>query len=198
MTGNFRLITKCVSLTAFIALLGFLTPILNQGAAAQDGGCPCNFDDVPKTSDCWVEGVGFETFLENGNEGCAVSNNEQPQTLLLVEQEEQGELFCTINAEREACGDGAFSTQVGLTEAEYAACKCDLEAYATALNNEDNNVTVDGDGVPPYRCLGSECAPGSIPAPLAIPTLNQWGMIIMAGFLGLVALYAIRRRLVKH
>jgi len=36
------------------------------------------------------------------------------------------------------------------------------------------------------------------PPPTVIPTLTQWGMIIMAGFLGLVALYAIRRRLVKH
>jgi len=33
---------------------------------------------------------------------------------------------------------------------------------------------------------------------LIIPTLSQWGMIIMAGFLGLIALYAIRRRLVSH
>jgi len=31
-----------------------------------------------------------------------------------------------------------------------------------------------------------------------VPTLSEWGMIIMAGFLGLISLYAIRRRLVRH
>jgi len=31
-----------------------------------------------------------------------------------------------------------------------------------------------------------------------IPTLSEWGMIIIAGFLGLISLYAIRRKLVTH
>jgi len=30
------------------------------------------------------------------------------------------------------------------------------------------------------------------------PTLSEWGMIITAGFLGLISIYAIRRRLVRH
>lgn len=41
---------------------------------------------------------------------------------------------------------------------------------------------------------GVVCEPGPPPPPPSIPTLNQWGMIIMAGFLGLIGIFFITRK----
>jgi hypothetical protein len=45
------------------------------------------------------------------------------------------------------------------------------------------------------RPIGDRCDIGAVEVdPVAIPTLSQWGLIAMAGVLGLVGFMVIRRR----
>jgi len=190
-------------------LLGFLTPILNQGAAAQDDGCPCDFDANPKTEECWVDPYPNPDIPLNFSSDIAIPPASGEVCIILVQQDvtnPQGP-FSNLNVEFDGeefnCQSIAQNVPatcitnqliVSLTQAEFEACQCELQAYATALNQVDG---ISVSGGPPYICSPVGCEAGN---PLTvIPTLNQWGMIIMAGFLGLISLFFIlRRRLVRH
>jgi len=79
-----------------------------------------------------------------------------------------------------------------LTPEEVIACQCELQAYVTALNDVDG-ITVSGG--PPYACGDVDCPSPIITTP--IPTLSEWGLIAMAGILGIVGYLVIRRRKVN-
>jgi hypothetical protein len=84
--------------------------------------------------------------------------------------------------------------ELELTPAEVLACQCELLAYTTALNEVEG---IDVGAGPPYTCLDVDCRQLVL---TPIPTLNEWGMIITAGVLGLLAvigLFVIRRRKVS-
>jgi len=81
-----------------------------------------------------------------------------------------------------------------LTSAEVKACRCELLAYTTELN-EVMGISVAPE--PPYECFDVDCRQKVL---TPIPTLNEYGMIITAGVLGLLAvigLFVIRRRKVS-
>jgi len=79
----------------------------------------------------------------------------------------------------------ASTGPINLTPEELKACQCELLAYTTALN-EVAGISVTGG--PPYVCGNVDCGPPTI------PTLNEWGLLAMAGILGLVGFMVIRRR----
>ena len=101
---------------------------------------------------------------------------------------------CRISVRNQAgCGSDGLVEFTSLTPAELKACQCELLAYTTALN--EGGITVSGG--PPYECGNVDCRQ-LVPSP--IPTLNEYGMIITAGVLGLLAvigLFVIRRRKVS-
>ena len=81
------------------------------------------------------------------------------------------------------------SIVVDLTPEELKACQCEFAAYATALNEVDGISVSSG---PPYACGDADCSPPVTPT--SIPTLNLWGLIAMAGILGIVGFMVMRRR----
>ncbi len=109
-----------------------------------------------------------------------------------------GDAFCQIAAvgDQQACSVQTSIMQPITTE-EVLACQCELLAYTTALN-EVAGISVFGG--PPYECGNvnlQNCPEGP---PTTIPTLNEYGMIITAGVLGLLAvigLFVMRRRKVS-
>jgi len=54
MNKSVRFIGWSVSSLLFIALLGYVFP---NGAHAQVS-CPCNYNDIPMTTQCWVDPFG--------------------------------------------------------------------------------------------------------------------------------------------
>ena len=83
--------------------------------------------------------------------------------------------------------------ELELTPAEVLACRCELLAYTTALN-EVAGISVEVQGGPPYECFDVDCRQ-VVPSP--IPTFNQWGLIALAvvlGIVGIVGFMVIRRK----
>jgi len=64
---------------------------------------------------------------------------------------------------------------------------------STALDDVDV-ITVSGG--PPYACGDVECTQPNPPTEVItpIPTLSEWGLIVMAGILGIVGFMVMRRR----
>jgi len=168
--------------------------------------CPCNFNAVPKDTDCWEECDGcngdpvfkpctLEGCLDGDENSCLLFQfiSQAPAAELGIFKADSGTLTCGVfNFDEESC---LVSDQIEqpLSEAEFAACQCELAAYVTALN--EGGITVSPD--PPYECGNVDCRQKVL---TPIPTLNEYGMIITAGVLGLLAvigLFVIRRRKVS-
>ncbi len=63
----------------------------------------------------------------------------------------------------------------------------------------ENCLEMDGDGWNDQGCFDTngciiEFEPSFVLAPRPIPTISEWGLIVMAGVLGIIGLIAIRRR----
>jgi len=164
--------------------------------------CPCNFDTVPKTTECWVDPFSPDapddqpTYIneEDNARGLCGANNDVSsggRRAISIETRQQTELearSCGIVGIQvpPACGPQIFHTD--LTPEELKACQCELLAYVTALNDVDG-ITVSGG--PPYTCGDVDCRTATLSP---IPTLSEWGLIAMAGVLGIVGYLVIRRR----
>ncbi len=183
--------------------------------------CPCNYESVPKTTECWVDpftnGV-FEFFSDvtipppppsNVGRACVLMREEAAVAFnfLAVARFEDVDteeiLTCEITT---AQGTDFCATDVlvsPLTQEEYEACLCELQAYATALDE------VSGISVPPgapFLCTDPplDCpvapeptdapTPEPPPAPTDVPTISLWGLLAMAGILGFIGFLAIRRK----
>lgn len=98
--------------------------------------------------------------------------------------------FCEIDAYGlpTQCGTGIVAVHTNLTQAQFEACLCDLEAYTTQLN-QVNGISVSGG--PQFKCT-SDLRCQRPPAP--IPTISEMGMIAMAGVLGIIGFIVIRRK----
>jgi len=171
--------------------------------------CPCDYDVVPKTLECWNQAQGDDRFwsVQVGDEG------EQNCDLVLglFPGRGGGTIFVSMNLHtmginqcevkitdsQEACGLPLEIDFNNITPEEVKACECDLLAYVTELNNVDG-ITVSGG--PPYECSTPpvECAPPPTQPPVAnVPTLSGWGLLSLAvvlGILGIAGFMVMRRR----
>ncbi len=104
---------------------------------------------------------------------------------------------CDDGVTGSACaeGNGAFFpggqcvTETSCTPGPEPGC-CQIESNQCTTEIEENCQAEFFPGVP---CTESGvCEPP--PPPPQIPTLNQWGTFIMAGFLGLIGIFFARRR----
>jgi len=204
MTTRLRIIGSCVSLTVFVALLGLLA---STYVAAQPEGvkCPCDFGFTSKTKECWSGVLSGPAYAEQATI-CSMVELSSPFVIMFEVKEgttqptENAQCRIGVSPPRDSsvwipCG-GPFppsydGVPINLTPEELKACQCELLAYTTALN-EVEGITVSGG--PPYVCGDVDCRQKVL---TPIPTLNEYGMIITAGVLGLLAvigLFVMRRR----
>jgi len=188
MNKSIRFVGLSVSSLLFIALLGY---VFSNGAHAQVS-CPCNFDNTQKTTECWVRPFDQNPTYRTGMGGCDLHNlREEPRAGI------------ALDVIQESLGEGGTCLRKGadippscitesedfiLTPEEVIACQCELLAYVTALNDVEGISVLGG---PPYTCQNVDCRQL---APAPIPTLSEWGLIAMAGVLGIVGFVVIRRR----
>jgi len=181
-----------ISVIVAVLIIGIAREATAQGNEVE---CPCDFDSVRMTPGCWTDqrdaDPEYET-IGTANDGeCRLINRLNPQlTLMHVRQGESFGTNCTIHARDLADCDAPGFTEIPITPEEVKACQCELLAYTTALN--EGGITVSGG--PPYECFDVDCRQKVL---TPIPTLNEYGMIITAGVLGLLAvigLFVIRRR----
>jgi len=183
-----------ISVIVAVLIIGIAREATAQGNEVE---CPCDFDSVRMTPGCWTDGLdrGVPEYTENdlGQERlCRLASGGNPglHMILRVVIDEQGDT-CDITvrgAAIEACDVPA--TNRDITPEELKACQCELLAYTTALNEGGISVSPG----PPYECFDVDCRQKVL---TPIPTLNEYGMIITAGVLGLLAvigLFVTRRR----
>ena len=137
--------------------------------------CPCDFELVPKETECWIEPFQGSPNYRAEDFICLVSNacgdEEECQALIALQVEEASASFpskCFIRSVNVA-GCGPSQPAQELTPEELRACQCELLAYTTALN-EVAGISVTGG--PPYECMDVECAPIES---TNVPTLSEWG-----------------------
>jgi len=207
MYKSLRFIGLCVSLLVFVALLGYVFLVAAK-AQPEEVKCPCDYSQaIPKSQSCWTE--PFErgpTYTEifDGTQllGCqinAFSDEETPDasmTVTTAAANSPDAPTCETlsnNPIPECDSVSGFVVHTSLTPEEVNACQCELLAYVTSLN-EVEGITVNGG--PPYTCGDVDCSPPPI-ITTPIPTLNEWGLLAIAGLLGLVGFMVIRRRKVR-
>lgn len=110
--------------------------------------CPCDFDAIaiPMTPCCWpdISPSVNANWLTPTNFQCFLNGQE---SVLFVEGD-----TCGVSVNEQNCS-GSDQSETGLNPSQVTACQCDLEEYATALN-EVAGITVNINGVPggPYDC----------------------------------------------
>jgi len=207
MKGSLRTMHCGFIITVIVAVLIIGN---TQDASAQTNTveCPCDFESVPMTTGCWTEQFPpeFPQFHRNrrGEDGVCFTESFREegrgaQLSLLVGAGGTGacgEGNCCkiiVDSIESSCTVGAGILKEDITPEQVLACQCELLAYTTALN-EVAGISVSPD--PPYACGNVDLRTcQGLPAP--IPTLNEYGMIITAGVLGLLAvigLFVMRRK----
>ena len=199
MKKSLRFIGLCVSSLVLVALIGYVF----LPAARAQGQCPCDFNTIPKTTACWADPFTTEPLFNSDVDNppqpdaiCITVNSVDLNTLIRVRVlvNEVGVPNCsTFIKGLTGCGTELFIG--GLTEEEFEACLCDLEAYTTELNNVAE-ISVSPD--PPYICSPSiDCTPPPPPTAAAVPTISEWGLIAIAVVLGIVGYLVMSRRKVS-
>ncbi len=163
--------------------------------------CPCDFDVVPKTTGCWADQYPNPpiyhdmTDITNRNFCETLNFRNEPRVRQIGFGVGGGTVqpsspsFCSILVfNLDDCFARLAIFHDDITPEEVRACQCELLAYTTALNEVDG---IEVTGGPPYVCGDVDCRP-VILSP--IPTLSEWGLIAMAGILGIVGYLVIRRR----
>jgi hypothetical protein len=206
MIVSLRIMNFGFLISVIVAVL-IIGKSLEASAQGTEVECPCDFESVPMTTGCWTEqfppGLPVYNDLSGSDGTCStLSRREEPFAgfQLAVGDGTRGSTrFCSVIVINPGCGctQGGGIQEGNITHAEVLACQCELLAYTTALN-EVAGIPV-GNG-PPYECghVDLQTCQGGQPTP--IPTLNEYGMIITAGVLGLLAvigLFVIRRRKVS-
>jgi len=181
-----------ISVIVAVLIIGIAREATAQGNEVE---CPCDFDSVRMTPGCWTdqrEGDPQYEIFGTANDGeCQLGNLGGIPITLMAVQRGSSEDLCAIRVRALTDCDAPSFTEIPITPEEVKACQCELLAYTTALNEVAD---IEVSGGPPYECGDVDCRP-VILSP--IPTLNEWGMIITAAVLGLLAvigLFVIRRR----
>jgi cysteine-rich repeat protein len=94
-------------------------------------------------------------------------------------------------AEVEDCSDGIDNDGDGLTDCDDSDCAGDPACAPAEVEDCSDGIDNDGDGL--VDCDDPNCSEDSAcrPRPAPIPTIGQWGMIIMAGMLGLFSIIVL-------
>jgi hypothetical protein len=188
-----RIIGWCVSFSVFVSFYLVVVP-------SEAVECPCDYFAVPPTTECWVDpftGTADHEFFSDLSippkitEFCTLHRIEGPGAVINfvvgISDAPPPEAGCYVTTGNVPSNCSSSQQVFPMTPEQFEACQCELAAYAAALNAVDG---IEVSGGPPY-----ECSPVVCTSP--IPTLNQWGMIITAGVLGLfavIALFVMRRR----
>ncbi|MCH7951078.1 MAG: hypothetical protein IH875_11505 [Candidatus Dadabacteria bacterium] len=207
MIGSLRIMHFGFLISVIVAVL-IIGKSLDASAQTQGVECPCDFESVPKVQGCWVN--PFESgpaYIDDTgfDEVCVVRNGAvdmKPGVLIQLEvgggrpeiQQLPGCEIKIIDPQSNPNFDCNAEPiiLVGLSTEEVLACQCELLAYTTALN--EGGISVSGG--PPYECGNVDLRTCQV-LPASIPTLNEYGMIITAGVLGLLAvigLFVMRTR----
>jgi len=202
MKGSLRITHFGFLISVIVAVL-IIGISLDASAQGNEVVCPCDFESVPMTTGCWTD--SFETeeveySVKDQGRSCSTKHD---QTLLnpvrrnrismgvgIAIPDVQISICVITEINQDECGAVA-TDMTDITPEEVLACQCELLAYTTALN-EVAGISVSGG--PPYECGNVDCRQKVL---TPIPTLNEYGMIITAGVLGLLAvigLFVIRRR----
>jgi len=149
--------------------------------------CPCDFESVPLTPECWNDPFQGDPDYTETEDSCDVRNSGRGRAIVLFLDLSGAMMRCGINTRRvgDACGPGV--SNIPLTPEEVKACQCELLAYTSALNEVEG---IEVSGGPPYECFDVDCRELVL---IPIPTLSEWGLIAMAGILGIVGFMVIRR-----
>ncbi len=167
--------------------------------------CPCDFDSVPKETECWLDPFNtvqpnYDSFPTQPPMECILDNvfsSAGTRMDFSVFTEPDGSKTCRIVQENIPLPCQVQTVpELELTPEEVLACRCELLAYTTALN-EVAGISVEVQGGPPYECFDVDLRTCPEGPPTPIPTLNEYGMIITAGVLGLlvvIGLFVMRTR----
>ncbi len=187
MNNSLRYIGLCVSSLVFVALLGYVFLV---AAKAQPGPvqCPCDYDIVPKTLSCWLLPYPDQPVAKDTQPICSVTNFLPEGPAISLGTDNPNNTCGILVPETPSCSPQIVIEHLNLTPEELKACQCEYKAYVTALNDVEGISVLGG---PPYTCQNVDCRQLT-PAP--IPTLSEWGLIAMAGTLGIIGFMVIRRR----
>jgi len=196
MKGSLRIMHFGFLISVIVAVL-IIGKSLDATAQGREVVCPCDFESVPMTTGCWVEPYGddpdyIDLELEDPNTticrtGQIRDEGDIIETDLGVEdntQDPDKPSFCFIELQM-LTDCNAEGGKTIITPEQVKACQCELLAYTTALNEVDG-ISVSPE--PPYECFDVDCQQKVL---TPIPTLNEYGMIITAGVLGLLAVIGL-------
>lgn len=113
--------------------------------------------------------------------------------------------FSLSSGEQEIFNEILFGDEVTITEQvpygwllDSASCEVTGGNFSPVIFDSENGVTIDCEGdAPPGQdpeVSDITCLFVNSLIPRNIPTLSEWGLIAMAGILGMIGLYAARRR----
>lgn len=191
----------CVAMTGFVAWNQDTPCIGNVCAGAPVGCCsgindPMSCQDSVTEDECislqgtWSEGETCNTEDTCGQLGCCQIQEEE-QCLLTID----GTPACSLTNKAD-CSDGLWIADDICTESGLCAS---LITGCCVFGENDCFETTQGECMDQggeYRGDFVECSEVPIcnVIPSQVPTLSQWGLIAMAGLLGLFSLFIIARR----
>lgn len=137
--------------------------VIDPTVAIACGDCPCDFASVPQTDDCWT-GTGTlpdpPSFLPTTSTvpTCTLEPCAAPSPVLFLVATDT--MTCVLNINDTVCGTvtDPATPDPTLTADQVTACECQLEAYATALDNNLSFLRTAGFGVlggPPFDCTST-------------------------------------------
>ncbi len=152
----------------FVAFLGNVF-LLDAKAQPEEVICPCRFDLVPITTECWDSPEDFLPLYASSSSFICNLASQQPGMNGYSLNVEIGvpQPFCQISMQNAPPACGTQFEFHELTAEELKACQCELLAYTTALNELDGISVFGG---PPYTCGDVDCRQL---AAAPIPTLNH-------------------------
>jgi hypothetical protein len=131
--------------------------------AAGGNECPCDFQTVPKTTDCWgscpncTDNPYFQP-CENGDcsppssiARCQLMQNDTHHGFAVTTYDEPENQGCQYDPPpgQDACG--GFG-QYEISDAQLATCYCRLTQYANELSQVDGAIVIESAQSPPYSC----------------------------------------------
>ena len=132
---------------------------------ADTAECPCNYEAVPKTTDCWgpcPECLGDPTFTPCENTGCqffggdtCTLNQHNATSISNLYTEYNAEALnyeCSVRNLPTSCDFGGIQENTYLTPEEVSTCLCRLAQYANELSQVDDGIIVEPTQSTPYSC----------------------------------------------
>lgn len=162
---------------AIFLIVGFLYVVLSKDTNAQGPICTLEIEKVAIPADntpfnfIITGDINDEEPLFDPNDPTLILELNDPQTVTVTEELPSGWLLESIECEEQDnnCGD--------------------TPCLNITIDEESNSITA--------QCLDNDtgsCTFTNIKAPSQVPTLSEWGLIAMAGILGIIGFIVIRKR----